>query len=364
MITAKTNRLTGLLEATGLFKPEQVETVLAAQQEAGSSVTAAVVKSGFANEQDFLAALGKAMGLPYKRMRDATIEKTVLEKLPTKAVFQYNVFPVDIENGALRVATNDPFDPGLVDALRLASGMRVRLVLSPGDRHQRRGQEVLRRRRRHAGADGRDDRIEVAPEDDLLPSRTSDELDQEASVVKFVNQIIWEAYQDRATDIHLEPMETDLRIRYRIDGVLHQTPVPPQLKRFQAAIISRIKVMANMDIAEKRLPQDGRISLRIRGEEIDVRVSTMPTVYGESVSLRLLHAAAAACWAWTSWAWTPRTREILQQADPPARTASCWSPARPGPASPPRSTPGCTRSTPSTSASSPSRTRSSTRWRG
>ena len=83
-------------------------------------------------------------------------------------------------------------------------------------------------------------------------------------------------------------MENDLRIRYRIDGVLHQTPVPPQLKRFQAAIISRIKVMANMDIAEKRLPQDGRISLRIRGEEIDVRVSTMPTVYGESVSLRLL----------------------------------------------------------------------------
>ena len=132
-----------------------------------------------------------------------------------------------------------------------------------------------------------DNRIEVAPEDDLSKQDLS-ELDQEASVVKFVNQIIWEAYQDRATDIHLEPMENDLRIRYRIDGVLHQTPVPPQLKRFQAAIISRIKVMADMDIAEKRLPQDGRISLRIHGEEIDVRVSTMPTVYGESVSLRLL----------------------------------------------------------------------------
>ncbi len=122
-----------------------------------------------------------------------------------------------------------------------------------------------------------------------------------------MNQIIWEAYQDRATDIHLEPMETDLRIRYRIDGVLHQTPVPPQLKRFQAAIISRIKVMANMDIAEKRLPQDGRISLRIRGEDIDVRVSTMPTVYGESVSLRLLHAQRRPASAWTSWA-EPRGR--------------------------------------------------------
>jgi type II secretory ATPase GspE/PulE/Tfp pilus assembly ATPase PilB-like protein len=103
-----------------------------------------------------------------------------------------------------------------------------------------------------------------------------------------VNQIIGEAYKERATDIHMEPMENDLRIRYRVDGALHQTPVPPHLKRFQAAIISRIKVMANMDIAERRLPQDGRINVRASGAEIDVRVSTIPTAYGESVSLRLL----------------------------------------------------------------------------
>ncbi len=129
--------------------------------------------------------------------------------------------------------------------------------------------------------------IDLDDEDNLLKQDLS-ELDQEASVVKFVNQIIWEAFKDRATDIHIEPMEMDLRIRYRVDGVLHETPMPPQLKRFQSSVISRIKVMANMDIAEKRLPQDGRIGVRIRGEEIDVRVSTMPTVYGESVSLRLL----------------------------------------------------------------------------
>jgi len=132
-----------------------------------------------------------------------------------------------------------------------------------------------------------DDRIDLGDEESLLKQDLSD-LDQEASVVKFVNQIIWEAFKDRATDIHIEPMEMDLRIRYRVDGVLHETPMPPQLKRFQSSVISRIKVMANMDIAEKRLPQDGRISVRIRGAEIDVRVSTMPTVYGESVSLRLL----------------------------------------------------------------------------
>src|SRR5476649_272679 len=112
--------------------------------------------------------------------------------------------------------------------------------------------------------------------------------DQEASVIKFVNQIIWEAFKDRATDIHFEPAEDELRIRNRIDGILHLIPMPPQLKRYQSAIISRIKVMSGMNISEKRLPQDGRINVRIKGEEIDIRVSTVPTVYGESVSLRLL----------------------------------------------------------------------------
>ena len=127
------------------------------------------------------------------------------------------------------------------------------------------------------------------PDDDIGKVDLS-ELDQEASVVKFVNQIIWEACQQGSTDIHFEPMETELRIRYRVDGVLHQTPVPAQLNRFQAAILSRIKVMANLDIAEKRLPMDGRIGLRVQGRDIDIRVSTMPTVYGESVSLRLLQS--------------------------------------------------------------------------
>src|SRR5436189_2707123 len=114
------------------------------------------------------------------------------------------------------------------------------------------------------------------------------EGDQEASVIKFVNQIIWEAYKDRSTDIHFEPAEDELRIRYRIDGILHQTPMPPQLKRYQAALSARIKVMSGMNISEKRMPQDGRINVRIKGEEIDIRVSTVPTVYGERVSLRLL----------------------------------------------------------------------------
>ncbi len=287
MAGTHTTKLATILERVGLFTPEQVQDLLARQQQSGQAITDVVVSQGYAKEEPFLEKLAEVMKLPFERVGNKPIDQSVLSKLPTKAVFQYNVIPLAMENGLLRVATHDPFLPGLVDALRLASGFRIRLTLSTSTELAKAAKKFY-----GVGADTleqmiHDNRIEVAPEDDLSKQDLS-ELDQEASVVKFVNQIIWEAYQDRATDIHLEPMESDLRIRYRIDGLLHQTPVPPQLKRFQPAIISRVKVMAGMDIAEKRLPQDGRISLRIRGEEIDVRVSTMPTVYGESVSLRLL----------------------------------------------------------------------------
>ncbi len=287
MATATQPKLAGLLEKCGLFTPAQIEDLLGRQQQSARSLSDLVVDLGYCREDAFLEALAGAMGHPFVKHLEPVLDKTALDKLPTKAVFQYNVLPLGMESGALRVATNDPFTPGLVDALRLASGFRIRLALSPSAEIAKTSKKLY-----GVGAETldrmmQDGRIEVAPAEDLSNQDLS-ELDSEASVVKFVNQIIWEAHKDRATDIHLEPQENDLRIRYRVDGVLHQTPVPPQLKRFQAAIISRIKVMANMDIAEKRLPQDGRISLRIQSEEIDVRVSTMPTVYGESVSLRLL----------------------------------------------------------------------------
>jgi type II secretion system protein E len=294
MATAPTTKLAELLNRLELFTPAQIEELLAKYRLEGGSITDLIVSQGYAREEIFLEALAKAMGVPFARTGETTISKDVLEAVPTKAIFQYNVIPVARENGRLRIATHDPFRPGLLDAMRLATGgLRIRFTLCPSVEIAKASKKLY-----GVGADTlermiQDNRIEVAPEEDLLKDDLS-ELDQEASVVKFVNQIIWEAYQERSTDIHLEPMETDLRIRYRVDGVLHQTPVPPQLKRFQPAIISRIKVMAGMDIAEKRLPQDGRISVRIRGEEIDVRVSTMPTVYGESVSLRLLMRSSGA----------------------------------------------------------------------
>ena len=281
------SRLTALLEATGLFTPSQVEELSIKQRENDGVLTATVVALEYAREDAFLAALAKAMQVPFVRVGERPIAGEILEKIPTKAVFQYNVVPIGIENGALRVATSEPFRPGLADSLRLASGLRVKFALSPAADIEKASKKFY-----GVGADTldrliADNQIDLDAESGPSVGDLSS-LDQEASVVKFVNQIIWECHHDRGTDIHIEPMENDLRIRYRIDGVLHPTPLPPQMKRFQSAIISRIKVMAGMDIAEKRLPQDGRISLKVKGEEIDVRVSTMPTVYGESVSLRLL----------------------------------------------------------------------------
>jgi type II secretory ATPase GspE/PulE/Tfp pilus assembly ATPase PilB-like protein len=286
MLTTKT-RIRDLLDQTSLFEDPQLATLLDKARENGQPIREAVLAGTELKEEVFLEKLAQAMNLPFQRLKDVEIAAETLEKLPTKAIFQYNVIPLSAEKNSLLVATSDPFIPGLADALRLAADCRIRLVLSPDDdisttakKFYGVGAETLDRMMQ-------DNRIDLEDEESLLNQDLSD-LDQEASVVKFVNQIIGEAFKDRSTYIHIEPMEMDLRISYREDGELHETPMPPQLKRFQSSVISRIKVMANMDIAEKRLPQDGRISVRIRGEAIDVRVSTMPTVYGESVSLRLL----------------------------------------------------------------------------
>jgi type II secretory ATPase GspE/PulE/Tfp pilus assembly ATPase PilB-like protein len=285
MTMVTTNFLGGVLEKTGLFSKEQLAGLLDAARKEGLSITSLVVREGYMREDEFLQAVAKALNIQFVRLGTMEIPQDVLERLPTKAVFQSNVIPISFEKGTLLVATNNPFDAGLVDSLRLAAGTRIKLALSPSEDISEAAKKLYGVGAETVDRMMQDDRFEVTIDEGKTDLS---QLDQEASIVKFVNQIIWEACQQGATDIHFEPMEAQLRIRYRVDGVLHQTPVPPQLNRFQAAIISRIKVMANMDIAEKRLPMDGRIGLRVHKEDIDIRVSTMPTVYGESVSLRLL----------------------------------------------------------------------------
>ena len=281
-------RIGRILRQTQLFTDRQLRYCIEERDRSGTPLVQVILESGLVEEQPFLERLGQVLGLEFVRLGEREIPPEIRSAVPTRLLFQHQVIPIEDRGGVLVLAGHDPFNIDMVDAIRILCRRRVQLVLAAQE-------DILRALRKYygVGADTLDammaeNRIDLDALEESLAKKDLDEFDQEASVVKFVNQIIWEAYQDRSTDIHLEPMEQDLRIRYRVDGVLHQTPVPPQLKRFQPAIIARIKVMSNMDIAEKRLPQDGRINVRIRGEEIDVRVSTVPTVYGESVSLRLL----------------------------------------------------------------------------
>jgi type II secretion system protein E len=235
------------------------------------------------SEETFLQRLAEKLGWPFLNLPQLTVTSDAQKKISTKVAFQYGALPTKFENGVLQVAVSNPFDSALLSAVQFNAGTTVQFGLAPQD-------EIEKALKKYygVGAETLDQMAEDEPIDLSIEDKEITEGDQEASVIKFVNQVIWEAYKDRATDIHFEPAEDELRIRYRIDGILHQTPMPPQLKRYQAALISRIKVMSGMNIAEKRLPQDGRINVRIKGEEIDIRVSTVPTVYGECVSLRLL----------------------------------------------------------------------------
>lgn len=236
------------------------------------------------SEEQFLQRLASVLGWQFMDLAKLTVTNEVRKKISTKTAFQFSVMPTGIELGMLHLACHNPFDPAMQAAVQFDSQGPVQFCLATKV-------EIEKALKKYYGVGaetldemGADEAIDL----ELTDSREITDDDQDASVIKFVNQVIWEAFKDRATDIHFEPSEDDLRIRYRIDGILNQTPLPPQIKHYQAALISRIKVMSGMNIAEKRLPQDGRINVRIKGEEIDIRVSTVPTVWGESVSLRLL----------------------------------------------------------------------------
>src|SRR6266513_6064068 len=258
----------------------------------GGSWVSQVLDSGKVDEQLFLGAIGNFFRVPVTSIDPKKIERATLSVLPSRFVFQHHILPVEVKENSVVLATYDLFNS---IGRQLASQLLkkpVEWVLVPRA-------QILRAMKTlyGVGAETFDEILKTNRSFEMLQdSETAIELnddDPEASVVKFVNQIIREAIVERATDIHVEPLENDLRIRYRIDGILHEVAVPPQLRVLQSAIISRLKVMARMDIAERRLPQDGRINLTTQQGSIDVRVSTIPTVNGESISLRLLSRTEA-----------------------------------------------------------------------
>ena len=278
-----------ILGRTGLYTDAQLAHIAEGRaSNPGMGLAEAAVKFGGAKEADFLAAVGKVLGMEYVDLERQQPSPDALTRLPASAVYQFNVLPYRSDAASITVVASDPFDTKAADGLRLIAGCVVKTALAPKE-------EVEKAIKKYygVGADAIEKMIDdgrYSVDDDLNAMTKIDvnEMGEEASIVKFVNQIIVEADHQGATDIHIEPQETELRIRYRIDGMLHKVDVPPQLNRLKSAIISRIKVMANLDIAEKRLPMDGRIGIRIGGQDIDIRVSTMPAAYGESISLRLL----------------------------------------------------------------------------
>lgn len=276
-----------ILVKRGLLSTQQLDQLRRDRPET-TRLDMAAVETGLVSEEAVLRALGDEVGIPYVDLEQQDIDLTLLRGFPQKLIHRHALFPLQRENGSLVVATSDPFDLYPLDELSVMTGLTIEPVLSPRE-------QIARQIKTHLGVGSETIEGLLAQQDEediqLLEDLESDaELAeaQEASVVRLVNEILLEAIESRASDVHIESQAAGIKVRYRIDGMLHAQPVPPEINRFQAAIISRLKIMARLNIAEKRLPQDGRIKLKVAGREIDVRVSVIPMLHGESIVMRLL----------------------------------------------------------------------------
>jgi general secretion pathway protein E/type IV pilus assembly protein PilB len=264
------------------------QTALETAVESQRSLVRSVLDSKLVDETQFLRGISDWLQIPWWDKVLTSVPGPLREKVPARLALRYHVVPLQQENSTIWLGLYDPFD--LLARQTLAASLREKVRYTMSTRTL-----ILQALRQGYG-------IGAETFEAILQGRTEEEVnpelkqetnvldldDSEASVVKFVNQILREALEQRATDIHVEPLPNDLRIRYRIDGVLHEVPVPANIRLLQASVISRLKVMSHLDIAERRLPQDGRINLELLGQPIDVRVVTIPSIAGESVSLRLL----------------------------------------------------------------------------
>lgn len=242
-------------------------------------------------EDNVLRWLAKEYDLAFTTLDDVEPDKELLSLFPARVLLKEELLPLQRSNGTVEVATSRLFATQGLDALRSLTGLKIRPILAPSE-------AVLREMKKRLGVgadtiDTLDDEAGLQVVDDTREEDGNlDAGEDDASIIRFVNQVLQDAIELRASDIHLEPFEDELRIRYRIDGVLQEVPVPPQIKRFQPAIVSRVKILSHLNIAEKRLPQDGRIKIRVQDNEVDIRVSVIPMLHGEAVVMRLLRQNA------------------------------------------------------------------------
>ena len=272
----------------GLITREQLASASAEQEREGRSLGRVLIEMGMIKEADLVAALAGQLGLGFVDLADHSIDPQAVSLLPEPVARRYRALPIGFEDSQLIVAMSDPANVFALDDIRTITGMEVKPVVATVA-------DVENAIRRYGHFEQSAENIvseaasaadEKATDLDSMPSAV-----EEAPIVRLVNLLITQAVSDRASDIHIEPMERDLRIRYRIDGVLHEVMRSP--KNIQNGLLSRLKVMADINIAERRVPQDGRVGLVVGGKAVDLRMATLPTVYGEKIVIRILDKTSA-----------------------------------------------------------------------
>src|SRR5437588_515083 len=271
-----------------VLQPSQAEDVLTEANLNGKTIVQAMVDGGFTDETGFYHTIAEALGAEYVDLSDKEIPAAILKLIPSGLARLHRALPIGLSGKTLRVALANPLDPRAAEDLRFALGKDVDVVVAPTD-------QIDNRIKEHYGADTtsmEEVLKQLGEAGELLQIRgneTAAAVEAEANatpIIRFVDLILYQAIQDRASDIHFEPFENEFKIRYRVDGALYEMAPPP--RHLAPPVISRVKVMASMNIAERRLPQDGRIQKNIAGRSVDLRVSTLPTQFGESVVLRVL----------------------------------------------------------------------------
>jgi type II secretory ATPase GspE/PulE/Tfp pilus assembly ATPase PilB-like protein len=266
---------------------ELLERMIADRQLSALDAQAFAKSGGAATEDAVLRWLAAEYGVPFTALDTIEPDRQVLSLFPARVLLKEQLLPLKRDNGAVEIATSRLFATQGLDALKAMTGLSLRPVLAPTE-------AIGREMKKHLGVGA--DTIGTLNEEaglEVVQEGSADDTDldsaaEDASIIRFVNQVLRDAIELRASDVHLEPFEDEFRIRYRIDGDLQEVPVPPALKRFQPAIVSRVKILSHLNIAEKRVPQDGRIKIRVDTHEVDIRVSIIPMLHGEAVVMRLL----------------------------------------------------------------------------
>jgi len=272
---------------------EQIDRSLSLQSETKETLGAVLIRLGFISEHQLLETLSDQLNLPYIDPTTSSVDKSVLSRVSAKVAKHYHIFPIKFQNNGVLIVSNDPQQGEMIEELKAMLGTEIYLALAERrkiDRAIQRyygiGASVLEDLVRDDKARGKTAQTEHTT---LVEDVTATE--EEGTVRDLVNQLLLDAQKKRASDIHIEPFPDHLSIRYRVDGVLMDANVPESIVKFHANIISRIKIMANLDVSEKRLPQDGRIKIKIGSEELDLRISILPSAFGESLVIRILTPA-------------------------------------------------------------------------